>query len=798
MADYTVVNGSSTVLGASDVAYINGFASKFKVAYSKEDGVITLTNKSTKAVYEFSAAAGAKLAFLNGAVTVGADGKVSLKKAAINPAINSVESFTTVAPAAFTLTTGVDDWTGKSTNETIKAVYDTTAADSTLTAFDSINGGGGTDTLIISSTDAIAAGDIALLGVTLTSVENVTIQNTAATTVNAADLGADVKSLHLKGTTAAQAVTLNAGITDVTVTSTAAATITGNAGKDVLKTLTLNKTAAASTSASDVLTTLNLNDVSSTLTNTAAAGTRELTVNAKSVSGAAAALDATATSLNVNLSGGTTAAPNVLALTATAAKTISINAATESTVTATNFAAATTVNLSGAGKLTLDVAGAGALKTIAAGSATGAQVLTIAATATSVTTGSGKDTITQGAGLGATQSINSGAGDDTISVTTLTAGGKINGGDGTDTLKAALAAALTTVDYDTLKEVVSNVETLSLTTVTTAADGDNLAQFKTLAFAGNGANTVTDVAAAQTIQLAGGSVTATTKGFTEPTAPATAIAGAALTALATKTGTLTANASTLTATVAPAEDDNAVALTIAAGSKVNSATVTLNSSVDKTDGVATADNIASLVYSPTYANLTSLTVKGNGKATVSNAGGELATIDASGLTGLSYNGDILANGTMGFTYTGNATVAETIRLGAGADKVTVASTYAKMDTINGFDAVKETNTAKSTTDSLAFGGIAAISGAAAGEVVKVATVTANDSLLSALQKAAVASNADANNTDGAVVFFNLGGNTYLYQDLKSGTTADVLDDADLVVKIVGTVDFADDWGVFAA
>lgn len=80
MADYTVANGSSTVLGASDVAYINGFASKFKVAYSKEDGVITLTNKSTKAVYEFSAAAGAKLAFLNGAVTVGADGKVSLRK----------------------------------------------------------------------------------------------------------------------------------------------------------------------------------------------------------------------------------------------------------------------------------------------------------------------------------------------------------------------------------------------------------------------------------------------------------------------------------------------------------------------------------------------------------------------------------------------------------------------------------------------------------------------------------------------------------------------------------------------
>ncbi len=696
----------------------------------------------------------------------------------------------------------MDNIAGTATNDLITASYDTLANNltkSTLTAFDSVNGGAGTDSLVLTSTSAIVGGDIAALGVTLTSVENVTIQNALATTVNAADLGADVKSLHLKGTTAAQTVTLNAGITDVTVTSTAAATITGNAGADVLKTLTLNKTNAASTSASDVLATLNLNEVTSTLTNTAAAGTRTLTVNANSVSGNAAALDATATTVNVNLTGGTTATPNALALTANAAKTISVNAATKSTVTATNFTAATALNSTGAGQLTLDVAGATALKTIAAGSATGAQKLTIASTATSVTTGSGKDTVTQAAGLGATQSINTGAGDDTISVTTLTAGGKINGGDGTDTLSAALAAALTTVDYDTLKEVVSNVETLSLRTVTTAADGDDLAQFKTLAFEAAGTNTVTDVAAAQTIQLAGASVAATTKGFVLPTAPATTIAGAALTALATSTGTLTAKASSLIATVAPEEDGSAVALTIAAASEINTATVTLTSSVDLTDDVATANNIASLVYSPTYANLTSLTVKGNGEATVSNAGGKLETINASGLTGLSFNGDILANGTLGFTYTGNATVAETITLGAGADKVTVASTYAKIDTINGFDAVKETNTAKSAVDSLVFGTAAtALTGAAANEIAKVATVTANDSLLTALGKAAVASNASGA-ADGAVVFFNLGGNTYVYQDLTGGAgVADVLDTADLVVKIAGTVDFADDWSVFSA
>src|SRR5690606_23622660 len=104
----------------------------------------------------------------------------------------------------------------------------------------------------------------------------------------------------------------------------------------------------------------------------------------------------------------------------------------------------------------------------------------------------------------------------------------------------------------------------------------------------------------------------------------------------------------------------------------NSATINLASSVDLTAGVATANNIAGVSFTAGAGageNATALTLTGNGLATINNAAGKLATIDASGLTGVSFNGDILAVANAGLSYTGAATV-EAITLGAAQDSVT--------------------------------------------------------------------------------------------------------------------------------
>lgn len=400
MADYTVANGSSTVLGASDVAYINGFASKFKVAYSKEDGVITLTNKSTKAVYEFSAAAGAKLAFLNGAVTVGADGKVSLKKAAINPAINSVESFTAVAPAAFTLTTNLDTWTGTGSNETIvasdvllglnggNAVYA-----NALSAGDEINAGAGTDTLVVTSASALTVPTTA----TLTGIETITLKSSGAVTSNTS--GSNVTGTNTVNAKGVGASTVTGSATqDLNVTTSALlnAAVAVNGGKNVSVVATGSDVTGGATTIAVGGTTAAAGTVSvkSTSANTAGviqqaiAVTGGTTVTVEQAAGNAVNTTTTAGAVTVTGNANTTTVTVKDSAAATAAAAVvgrvngavdvldanrasNTDAGTIKTVTLENFAAATvnsgaltTLNLKGTGT-SVDAGTLGALTTAA-------------------------------------------------------------------------------------------------------------------------------------------------------------------------------------------------------------------------------------------------------------------------------------------------------------------------------------------------------------------------------------------------------------------------------------------------
>lgn len=111
-----------------------------------------------------------------------------------------------IAGQTFMLTTGVDNITGTSGNDTINAVIDATnsPAASTFTALDSIDGGAGTDTLKISAVTDVAAP----AGATVTNVENVTLQ-----------AAAKIGTFNANGTGALDLSTLFGGVSNLTVTS---------------------------------------------------------------------------------------------------------------------------------------------------------------------------------------------------------------------------------------------------------------------------------------------------------------------------------------------------------------------------------------------------------------------------------------------------------------------------------------------------------------------------------------------------------------------------------------------------
>ncbi|TCW32964.1 hypothetical protein EV669_102263 [Gulbenkiania mobilis] len=427
--------------------------------------------------------------------------------------------------------------------------------------------------------------------------------------------------------------------------------------------------------------------------------------------------------------------------------------------------------------------------------------------ATTVTAGAGDDTVTVTATSTGVFTVNAGDGNDVIDLGTrgLALTDKIDGGAGTDTLKLA-GKALVAEDYALISSAVSNVEGIAFTGATKAdVDASKLAQFSTLSFAGNAGDKVTEVAAAQSLVTAA-DLAAASKGYVNDADPTKTVYGDALTIKATGDGTITAAGASVALNVAPAKnfsDADQVATTTLKGD-FKAATVTLTASQDfDATGKVTGDNKAALTFVATdAAQTTSLTISGAGTADVTG-GGKLATIDASGLGG-AYTVDAGANkaGDIygGLKFVGNAAVAETIKLGAGADDITVNSTYGKLDTVVGFDTVKETATAlkNSVVDTLTFG-THKFDGTAANALTAAAKVDVTGlSLEAAFIKAIQASGANST-VDGAIKQFQFNGDTYLVQDLHSNgaTLAGHLDNGDLAIKIAGLHDFTTAYGTFA-
>jgi Ca2+-binding RTX toxin-like protein len=396
-------------------------ATQILAAATKEGGsatdAATVANKVTVATnftaaidtaaevnaYKGAAAASAARALLQQVdnTTVPADFQATVTATLSNLVTGNVSQTNT------SLTTSADALVGGSGNDTFNSTLSGAATD-TLTAFDKIDGGAGTNTLKVAATAAIAAGDIAALGLDISNVSTLTVSNTAATDLNEADTAA-FSTVNVVGT--AGAITLATDATTVSTTKGAVVGITA----DSATTVSVTGASGAVTVQDDALTTLNLTSLANAagVVVTAAAGTRALTINTNAVAAGAAAVvvsDATATTVTIN----NNTAKSILDLTLTAATKLNVGGAKALELVATDIGNVTKLTVTGAGGVagvagvSLDVSAAADLVTIDASASSGANKLTIDAEAQSYAGGSGVDTLT--IAKTATEAINGGAG----------------------------------------------------------------------------------------------------------------------------------------------------------------------------------------------------------------------------------------------------------------------------------------------------------------------------------------------------------------------------------------------------
>ena len=716
-------------------------------------------------------------------------------------------SATGIAGSTFTLTQGLDTIVGTSGNDTINAhaFNSVTGADvTTLNSVDTIDGGAGTDTLNIEVKDNGASDYNNAIQGTISNVEIININNTAALSAGAIDattLGAAAQQIWQIGKEAA-------------VTKLAATTTAGfkNLATAQALDVTPADTAATATVAFDNIaeaSTLNFNATGTGILNSVTISGSVKDTNADGTVGATAV--------------GVTVGKDV--------ESLSVNSAVKTALTV------------------VDGAGTKKVSTVNASASTGDIAYNAAASVANVTTGAGKDTVTNnfiftstvkaasvstGAGddtlnvlvdnntkaINATVTVDAGAGDDTIVLNanrdatatlgvTLTAGAGndkvtlsdgidsvattdvIDGGEGTDTVIIA-GKTLDAEDYIVLRDVVKNFEAIDFTTLSATVDASRMSAYKSFSFA-DAAGAITKVAADQALTTTIG-LTATAAGYVLDSDLVTAgdqTTYAGTLNITAKAGvTVTANAETVNLTVTPVTDKDGVvdntSVTLIGDAKV--ANVTLNATTDNNNTTTTAaDDVletSTLVLTNAAANaaLTTLTITGNGSATVTNADAKaLVTVDASGLNSVNIAGTAVT----GLAYASTNTKAETIKLGGGLDTVTLTgSTVLKSDTITGLNLVDNAAVAGTQVDATKSDDLTVKSNddsAALNTFVKTTTTAATlDLALVDL----------AGSAAGDKLVFQFGGDTYVYADVTAaGAAGDgIVNDTDVLVKLTGTVD----------
>lgn len=719
------------------------------------------------------------------------------------------------AGKTFMLTIGADTITGTSGNDTIKAlsVGADGAAATTLSGFDAIDGGAGVDTLNI-YTDATGNNGQLPASATVSNVEIINIYN--VTTVFDTDGAGDIDASKFAGATNINQVGLaSATMTNLAATTTATFT-------DVVTAVALDVTAAATAAsvnvaldevadsnlangntitldvAGDALTTVNVTGTIAAGTNTPA--TQTLTINVE------AGVDETTVTLNTAIDAIVTVAENAGSTEVVNAINAAASAGGITFAGDTDVASITT----GAGEddIDLDYAAIAGAKAATVSTGDGDDTLSILVNASGQTgvtvtadAGAGDDVVDIGTVGTVAIDFTAGAGDDEVTLTnglgSVATTDVIDGGEGTDKVVLdAGAAALVAEDYIILRDVITNFEAIEFnTTDITTADASRMAAYKDIAFdAIDG--TLTKVADDQVISsLGASSLTLTANGY--DTGAAATIDGdetyaGNLTVNHTGNGTaetFTIAAESVALTVSAESDDGGdidnSAITLA-GDLV-SATVTLVAALDDKATASTADDVLETaevivdVSGTDLLALESLTVSGNGTATVTNAdGAALATVNAAGLDSVDVAGDAVT----GLVYvTTNTSVAETVTLGDGLDTISIGaalntdegSTYAKMDTITGLNLVEDATIADTVDTALSDDISVFLAGVAVTTFAK-ATTTASTLDLALVDLAA--------STTADNVVFAFGGNTYIYVDEGD----DLVTDTDVLVKLTGTVD----------
>ena len=713
---------------------------------------------------------------------------------------------------AWWLTAGADTIVGGAASDVINALTvkaDGTSA-TTLSAFDSIDGGAGKDTLNIYS-DITNSYNTTLNGATVKNVETINIfnSNNAFTTD-----GAVVDASKFDGATAINQV----GAKAANVTNLAAGTVAGFNGTAQA---TIGVSAAAAAATANVALT-SVAEATALEVAAAAAGV----LNAVTVSGTR--VDSTPATPIADLALKVTAGKDV--------ESLSINTSINSKLTVTNAGGKvlSTVDASAStGNIDLDtVALSSSVATVKTGSGADkvglATSLNTTVKAASVSTGAGNDTInveavvgTPAAGqtvtvdagegndviqldlvAGIGYNVAAGAGDDTVAITgTVKTTDKIDGGAGTDTVSlAGQATARIADDFIVFNKVLTNFETLKFSS--TEGDVGAKVAFDASQLAAN--YTTLDFATASNVDnvgtqalVANGDLNAEAAGYInvgEGTPAATAITYAGtLNITDVKAGatddTIQAHASTVNLTVKGVSASTATVNSAVLTGEAKSATVTLSAGTSTQGTAATTDDVlvASkvIITQGTLAeelkDLASLTLSGNGTAVVNvgaaaAAESKLVNVDASGLNSV----DIAGKATIGLQYTSFNSAAETIKLGAGLDTITLnASTYGKMDVIQGLNLVASAADAKAIdTDKSDVLDITGVNLTKAGALNFTTTQTDLDL---ALKDAATYSKANSN-TD---VAFHMGGNTYVFHDSVAGNG--LIDATDTVVQIAGQV-----------
>lgn len=700
---------------------------------------------------------------------------------------------------------------------TIKA--DGTAG-TTLGAFDVIDGGAGTDTLNIYSDNA--TNKTLDANTTIKNVETINIYNSGAAFNSTVLPPANViDASKLVGVT-----TLNQIGLDVAVTELGDATVAAYKGGTVATSVLSVTSTNTATKAAVALDGIAEGD----------AITFGVPAVAPANGGALSSVTVSGTVADSNLDG-TVAATTVAVTVGRGVQSLAVNTAVKTTLTVANgadvtkpvttvdaaastgavtYAAANTVaNVTtgkGADTVTLATAYTATLTAATVNGGDGNDTLNVnvtnAADATGTTVsalgGAGNDTINLNITNGAAKSVgvtaDAGAGNDKVDINfAVKTSDSIDGGADTDTVALAGKAARVADDFIVLNKVLKNFETIQFKTaegaVGTKLDASLLdATYTTLDFA---AASFVDNVGTQSL-VARGNLTAEAKGYVnvgEGTPAATAITYAGALNIAEKlTGTVNAHAETVTLTVEGGKGDStavpstAVANVATLTGEAKVATVALTPLTDSKGTVATTDDafVASQVVVTTAAGaeglsaLTSLTLSGNGTATITNANATaLVTVNASALNSV----DITGKAATGLVYVTTNTKAETITLGAGLDSVSITgSTYTvgqtKMDTVTGLNLVVTGGAIDATKgDTLVITGMAAGGLTADGKFTT--TQTDLDVALLDAAKFKTAGGVDVNN-----VAFQLNGNTYVYSDV---TGDNLVTTDDILVKLTGTI-----------